>query len=116
MAWVLAIALSAMLKRLTRTPRWQLAAGKIQDTRIVADHATELKWGGQLTWKAEYRVAYTVDDREYSVWTDSGVRGDSEADVRLALPRLRPPCQVRYNPQRPEESLADCRSKEGGAS
>lgn len=116
MAWVLVIALSATLKRLTRRPRWQLAAGRIQDTRIIADHATETGWGGELMWKAEYRVAYTVVGHEYAVWTDSGVRGNSEADVRLALPRFRPPCQVKYNPRRPEESLADCRSKQGGAS
>ena len=109
MAWVLVIALSATLKRLTRPPRWQRAAGTIQDTRIIADHGTETGWGGQLMWKAEYRVSYTVVGREYAVWADSGVRGDSEADLRLALPRLRPQCQVKYNPRRPEESLANCR-------
>src|SRR5438309_2989582 len=40
----------------------------IQGTRIVADHALQTKWGGQLTWKAEYSVAYSIASREYAIW------------------------------------------------
>jgi hypothetical protein len=88
---------------------WLHVQGTIQDTRIVADHALETKWGGQLTWKAEYRIAYSVAGREYAVWADSGIRGESEADVRLALPPSRPSCRVRFNPKRPGVSVAECR-------
>ena len=31
----------------------------------MADHVLQTKWGGELTWKAEYRVAYLVGNREY---------------------------------------------------
>jgi hypothetical protein len=84
--------------------------GTIQEIRIVPDHAIETKWGGTLTWKAEYRVAYSVSDHEYELWADSGLRGDSEASVRLALlPHPRHSCQVQYYSHKPEVSTADCR-------
>lgn len=83
--------------------------GTIQETRIVPDHAIETKWGGNLTWKAEYRVVYSVSDHEYELWADSGLRGDSQASVRLALPHPRHSCQVQYYSHKPEVSTADCR-------
>ena len=107
--FVLMAALLAFLQRRQRSAEWPRVHGTIQDTRIVADHALQTYWGGQVTWRAEYKVAYSIATREYSVWADSGVRGQSEADVRLALPRTRPACRVRYNPQKPEVSVADCR-------
>jgi len=109
-ACALLVALLALLRLGQREAvKWPRVQGNIQDTRIVSDHAVEMKWGGQLTWKAEYRVAYLVADREYAVWADSGIRGENEAALRLALPRLRPSCRVQYNPGRPGESFADCR-------
>jgi hypothetical protein len=51
--------------------KWSLVPGTIQDTRIIPDHGLETKWGGELTWKAEYRVDYSVRSRNYAVWTDS---------------------------------------------
>src|SRR4029077_14731760 len=95
--FVLMAALLAFLQRRPRSEEWPRVHGTIQDTRIVADHALQTYWGGQVIWRAEYKVAYSVATREYSVLADSGVRGQSEADVRLALP------------QKPEVSVADCR-------
>lgn len=108
-ACALVVGVFALLLRGPGEAKWLLAQGIVQDTRIVADHAVETKWGGQLTWKAEYRVAYSVASREFTVWADSGIRGESEADVRLALRQSRPSCRVQYNPQRPEVSVANCR-------
>lgn len=109
-ACVLVVALVALLHRGTGEPvRWPQVQGVIHDTRIVPDHALETKWGGQVTWKAEYRVAYFVAAREYAVWADSGIRDESEAGVRLRLLQARPSCSVRYNPKSPQESIADCR-------
>ena len=105
----LILALLAFLHRGPREAERPLAYGTIQDTRIVADDALQTKWGGQVTWRADYKVAYAVATREYLVWADSGIRGQSEDDVRLALPRTRRTCRVRYNPQKPEVSVADCR-------
>jgi hypothetical protein len=51
-------------------------------------------WASQITWRADYKVAYTVATREYWVWADSGIRGQIEDDVRLALQRTRPTCRV----------------------
>lgn len=103
-------ALIAVLSRPSRQPaKWLPVQGTIQETRITPDKAVETNWGGQLTWKAEYRVAYSVAGREYTVWGDSGIRRESEAAVRLALPQSRPSCWIRYNTKRPEESVADCR-------
>jgi hypothetical protein len=101
--------LFALSHRGPREVPWPVVQGAIQDTRIVPDHAVQTKWGGQLTWKAEYRVAYSAASREYAVWTDSGIRGESEDGVRLSLPRSRPPCRVQYKPQSPEVSVANCR-------
>ncbi|SRR6266568_433297 len=108
-ACILVATLFALLHRKVPEVNWPLVPVTILDTRIVADHALQAKWGGQITWKAEYRVAYSVTSREYAVWTDSGVRGESEADVKLVLPQSRPSCRVQYDPKRPDISVADCR-------
>ena len=113
MALVVAIGLLvafplAFLYRRSRDMKWIDTQGNIQDTRIVADHALQTG-GGELTWRAEYRVAYFVEGRKYEAWADSGIRAADEAGVRLALPRSRPACRVQYNPQKPEVSIADCR-------
>ena len=106
----LVVALLALLRRGPGgAAEWPMLQGKIQDTRIVADHAVETKWGGELVWKAEYEVTYFVANREYAVWADSGIRGESEAGVQLALPQSHLSCRVKYNPKRLEESVANCR-------
>jgi len=107
--WAVVVLLLAFLHRRPREVNWLPTQGTVQDSRIITDHALETKWGGQLTWKAEYKVAYSVAGREYVVWTDSGIRGEDESGVRLALPQSRPSCRVQYNSQRPEASVADCR-------
>lgn len=108
-ACVLVAVRFALSHRGPREEAWPLVQGTIQDTRIVTDHALQTKWGGQLTWKAEYRVADSVASREYAVWADSGIRSESEAGVRLVLPQSRPWCRVQYNPTIPGGSIADCR-------
>jgi hypothetical protein len=109
-ACVLAVVLLALLRRNPQQDvKLPITLGVIQDTRIVADHALQTKWGGEVTWKAEYRVTYSVASREYAVWADSGIRAESEDGVRLAVARLRPSCRVRYKPEDPGLSVADCR-------
>jgi len=108
-ACILVIVLFAFLHRGPGEGEWPIVNGTIQDTRIVADHALQTKWGGQITWRAEYKVAYSVAGREYVAWADSGIRDESEDGVRLALPRSRPSCWVRYNVKKPEASMAGCR-------
>lgn len=108
LVWSLVVGMIAFLRRDSRESKSGLVEGTIQDTRIVADHALQMKWGGQITWRADYRIGYTVRTREYSVWIDSGIRGENEADVRLSLPRPLPTCRVRYSRQKPEESVAEC--------
>ncbi len=104
------VALIFALSRMgSQRPKWLPVQGTIQDVRVVPDKAVETNWGGQLTWKAEYRVLYSVAGREYALWSDSGIRRESEGAVRLALPQPRSSCQVRYNPNRPQESVANCR-------
>jgi hypothetical protein len=75
----------------------------------VVDRGLETKWGGQLTWKAEYRVVYSIAGREYAVWADSGIREDSKAFAQLRIPKPLPSCSVQYDPKRPEVSVANCR-------
>jgi hypothetical protein len=108
--YVLVIAVLALLHRSTKkTAGWPIVTGTIQDTRIVADHGQETGWGGEMTWKAEYNVAYFAGTRQYSTWVDSRIRAESEALVRLALPRSLPSCRVKYDPHNPAESITDCR-------
>ena len=108
-AFVLAAALLALLHRGPTQLKWSQVRGTIEDTRIVADHAVQTKWGAQITWKAEYKVGYSIAGREYAIWADSGIRGEDEDEVRLLLPKSRPSCRVQYNPQTPMVSVADCR-------
>lgn len=106
----LAIALFAPLHRtMGEADKWPITQGHTEDTRITADHALETKWGGRLTWKAEYKVVYLVGGREYLVWTDSGIREETDAGVRLLIPHSLPSCRVGYNPKKPENSVAECR-------
>jgi hypothetical protein len=108
-AVVFAAALLALLHRSPKHLQRSQVQGTIEDTRIVADRALQTKWGGQLTWKAEYKVGYSIAGREYAVWADSGIRGEDEDGVRLLLPKSRPSCRVQYDPQSPTVSVADCR-------
>lgn len=82
--WVLLNMLVTFLEK-SQGPDWQFLPGNIQGSRITADHAWETKWGGQVTWRAEYKLAYVVSGHEYVVWADSGIRGESEDEVRLWL-------------------------------
>jgi len=107
-AVVLVAALLTLLQRGPRDVKWSQVQGTIQDTRIVADHALQTKSGGQLTSKAEYKVAYSIAAVN-TVWADSGIRGEDEDGVRLLLPQSRPSCRVRYSPRSPMVSVADCR-------
>jgi hypothetical protein len=105
-AFAVAVALLALVYRHSGTVRWPQVLGNIQDTRVVADYALETKWGGEVTWRAEYKVAYSVGGREYTVWSDSGIRGESEADVRLDLPHSYPSCRVRARANRARSPIA----------
>lgn len=106
------VAIVALLASRPRRPQpapWPVVRAVIQDTRIVADHAVETPVGGETRWKAEYILSYSVANRPYSVWVDSGIRGESKPAVQLILSQSRPSCRVRYNPQAPEVSVASCR-------
>jgi len=83
-------------------------SAEIQNTKIIADHVVETKWGNEQTWKAEYVIGYMVDDHHYNRRVDSGVRGEDPEAVRLVLATRRPSCTVRYNPRLPAESLTNC--------
>lgn len=107
-AFGLVVLLLIMLRRSANETQWTTAQGTIQDTRIVPDHALQTKWGSELTWRAEYRVAYLVGGREYAVWADSNIRGENKLFVQLRLPQSLPTCSVRYNPERPETAVAHC--------
>jgi hypothetical protein len=107
-ACTLVVASLAFLQSGSGKVEWPVVLGAVQDTRIVADHARQIG-GGQLIWRADYKVAYSVAGREYIVWADSGIRDESEDGVRLVMPKSRPSCWVRYNPEEPEISTADCR-------
>ena len=97
------------LHQQTTDETWPSVRGTVRDTRIVADHALETKRGGLVIYKAEYKVGYVAGSREFEVWADSGIRRESQADVRMDLPQRPPSCKVRYNPKKPEESTPDCR-------
>jgi hypothetical protein len=87
---------------------WMEAKGVVQDARVVPVQATQTLWGAEVRWGAEYVVTYAVNGRAYSVQTDSGIRRESEAEVKLALPKNPPECSVRYSAMKPEISTAEC--------
>src|SRR5260370_19321107 len=59
-AVVLVAGLLTLLQRCPRDVKWSQVQGAVQDTRIVADNPLQTKWGGQLTWKGEYKVGYSL--------------------------------------------------------
>ena len=106
--FVLAVSLLVLVHWSENGAEWATAQGTIQDTRVVPYSALETKWGSQLTWIAEYRVVYSAGGREYSVWADSGIRGESKPDVQLRLSQPPPTCRVRYNLKEPGSADAHC--------
>jgi len=105
---VVAVALSLLLRSVIHEATWLRVQGMVQETRVVADPGIQTNWGGPVTWKAEYRVVYSVAGREYAVWTDSGIRQDGKTLAQLQIPKPPPSCWVRYDPKRPETSFANC--------
>ncbi len=103
------VALFAFLHRRSQDVEWPVADGVVQEARIVVDHSLQTKWGSELTGKAEYRVEYLVASRKHDIWVDSGIRGESQDGVRLALPHSRLNCSVRYDPENPAACKGDCR-------
>jgi len=89
------------------TPRWLSVHGSVAGRRIVSEPSSGIA-GQSLLWKGEYKVAYSVTGREYTVWSDSGIKGESEDEIRLALAGRHPSCHVQYDPSKPESSVADC--------
>ena len=57
-ASVLVVALFAFLHQGSGEMKWSLVPGTIQDTRIILSTGLRQNGGGELTWKAEYRVDY----------------------------------------------------------
>ena len=102
------VAVFALLHRRSQDVGWPLVKGVVKETRIVVDHSLQTKWGSELTWKAEYRVEYFVASRKYDIWVDSGIRGESQDGVQLALPSSHPDCRVQYNPENPAGSRGNC--------
>ncbi len=108
-AFVLVVALF-LWRSVVHEAYWPRVQGTIQDTRVVPDHVNEATVrGGQLIWKAEYRVAYSVASREYAVWADSGIREESKTFAQLRIPKPLPSCAVQYDPRKPAVSVAKCR-------
>ncbi len=108
-AFVLCIFFLAIHDRHPNEANWRVVEGTTQGMRVVADHVVETKWGSQLTWRADYKVVYSVANREYNVWADSGIRAATEPEVRMLVPQAPLPCRVQYDPERPNVSKADCR-------
>jgi hypothetical protein len=88
---------------------WLVVAGTVGRVEVVPDHVTEgFGRGGRVTWRAEYPVTYIINGREYKSRVDSGIRRESKDEVERALPKTIPTCHVRYKPESPEVSIADC--------
>jgi hypothetical protein len=107
-AFVVAVAIF-LWRSVVHEAYWPRVQGTVQGTRLFADPGIQTNWDGPITWKAEYRVVYSVASREYAVWADSGIRRDNKALVQLSIPNPLPLCSVHYNPKKPEVSVADCR-------
>jgi hypothetical protein len=89
---------------------WPVVAGAVEHAEIVLDQVHEgIGRGSQITWRAEYAVSYSVTGRQYQSRFDSGIRGASKEEASVAIPKTLPNCEVRYEPQAPEVSTADCR-------
>ena len=110
---IAAVALSltfyGILRWMYPSTRWASVKGSLADTRIVSEHWSESKGSPPLLWRAEYKVAYSVAGHEYTVWSDSGIRGEDEDEIRLALSgRHASSCRVQYDVDKPDRSVAEC--------
>jgi hypothetical protein len=94
--------------------KWPQVPGTIQETRVVVEYwvPATLKVLPRPVWRADYRVTYNLGGREYASWTYSGIRNETkefaESRVREALNSPGFSCRVKYNPARPEVSVAVC--------
>ena len=113
-ALALLLALGA-IRHGRREAEWPRVQGSVQETRTVIDYwvPASLQVEPQPVWKAEYKVAYFAGRREYASWFDCGIRGETKefvaARAKQALTSPGFSCAVKYNPARPEVSVADCR-------
>jgi hypothetical protein len=103
-----AVALAFISCRSSDETQYVVTSGTVADVRVVPDHVVERGAGTEVVWRAEYRVVYFVGDREYSVWDDSGLRGESKAVVQSAVPQSLPSCRVKYESGKPQNALAAC--------
>ena len=107
-ALIFLAALFILIPARQHKPKFAMAQGSIKDVRIVPDHAEETKWGSKLVFKAEYLLSYSVANNQYSLWVDSGVRGESEAMVRAGLPRSHASCMAMYDVTKPQQAIGVC--------
>ena len=89
--------------------KWAVVSGAVRGTKVVPEQAIETKWGAEVKWQAQYQVVYLVNGHEYTVWTDSRIRGDSRGEVEMNLPKIPPACRVRYEIRRPDIAAVECR-------
>lgn len=108
-AVALAVALYGILRWVDEhaTPRWVSVQGSLEGTRIVSEPWSGIA-GRSLLWRAEYKVVYSVAGRKYVIWSDSGIKGESEDEIRLTLSARHSSCRVQYDPSKPESSAAVC--------
>ena len=96
-----AVVLIVFFHQQTQHIDWSLVDGTITATRIIPDHAWQTNWGSQVTYRAEYKVVYSVAGHSYATWADSGLRGESDRAVQLQIPQSFPHCRVEYDPKKP---------------
>ena len=92
----------------SRTSGWP----ETRDCTVIGSRAVRTMVGGfrypLIAWEGEYHLQYTVDGKQYFLWTPGSAIDPDKAIVEHKLSDLPLDCRfrVQYNPRDPSESVA----------
>ena len=87
---------------------WLTTSSDIIDSRVMQDQLESVS-GVRITYSGEYKLRYSVAGRQYEIWHDAGLTGDSRDEVVLKLANSRPyeHYTIHYNPKHPSQVRAE---------
>lgn len=87
---------------------WLTTSSDIIDSRVMQDQLESIS-GVRIIYFGEYKLRYSVAGKEYEIWQDAEVTGDSRQEIALKLANGRPYAHyaIHYNPKHPSQVRAE---------
>lgn len=87
--------------------QYSTAEGKILETRIVVEHTSESRYGGQIFYRTEARTRFAVNGQEQMRWLTASEPTTTRELLAAKLSSNPTQCEVYWAPNHPE--TAKCR-------